>query len=185
MMGLPQAVESSSVVGTGILRLVTTAMYDNPLAVYREYNQNSTDAIAGMADSTKGKVEISIDPSERRVKIWDNGPGVSNDDAPQQLVPIGRSNKQMGSDRGFRGIGRPPLAPSGAGGWAGPRLSVCAVEAWQKRSQSTALVPLLWEGRDPIPVWLMPREIRVPVGAPASPVLMCLLFSLPSTSPAR
>ena len=62
-------------------------MYDNPLAVYREYNQNSTDAIAGMADSTKGKVEISIDPSERRVKIWDNGPGVSNDDAPQQLVP--------------------------------------------------------------------------------------------------
>ena len=99
--------------------------------------------------------------------------------------PIGRSNKQMGSDRGFRGIGRSPLAPSGADGWAGPRLSVCAVEAWQKRSQSTALVPLLWEGRDPIPVWLMPREIRVPVGAPASHVLMCLLFSLPSTSPAR
>ena len=181
MMGLPQAVESSSVVGTGILRLVTTTMYDNPLAVYREYNQNSTDAIAGMADSTKGKVKISIDPSERRVKIWDNGPGVSNDDAPQQLVPIGRSNKQMGSDRGFRGMGRSPLAPSGADGWAGARLSVRAVEAWQKRSQSTALVPLLWEGRDPIPVWLMPREIRVPVGAPAllfRPYVLAFLVAL-------
>ena len=105
-MGLPQAVESSSVIGTGILGLVTTAMYDNPLAIYREYIQNSTDAIAGMAASTEGKVEITIDPSERRVKIWDNGPGLSNDDAPRELVPIGRSNKQMGSDRGFRGIGR-------------------------------------------------------------------------------
>ena len=28
MMGLPQAVKSSSVIGTGILGLVTTAMYD-------------------------------------------------------------------------------------------------------------------------------------------------------------
>ena len=106
MTGLPQAVGSSPVIGTGILGLVTTAMYDNPLAIYREYIQNSTDAIAGMADSTEGKVEITIDPSERWLKIWDNGPGLSNDDAPQQLVPIGRSNKQMGSDRGFRGIGR-------------------------------------------------------------------------------
>ena len=106
MMGLPQTVESSSVIGTGILGLVITAMYDNPLAIYREYIQNSTDAIAGMAASTEGKVEITIDPSERRLKIWDNGPGLSSDDAPQQLVPIGRSNKQMGSDRGFRGVGR-------------------------------------------------------------------------------
>ena len=44
MMGLPQAVKSSSVIGTGILGLVTTAMYDNPLAIYREYIQNSADA---------------------------------------------------------------------------------------------------------------------------------------------
>ena len=106
MMGLPQAVKPSSVIGTGILGLVTTAMYDNPLAIYREYIQNSADAIAGMADSTESKVEITIDASERRVKIWDSGPGLSSDDAPKQLVPIGRSNKQMGSDRGFRGIGR-------------------------------------------------------------------------------
>ena len=106
MMGLPQAVKSSSVIGTGILGLVTTAMYDNPLAIYREYIQNSADAIAGMADSTESKVEITIDAFERGVKIWDSGPGLSSDDAPKQLVPIGRSNKQMGNDRGFRGIGR-------------------------------------------------------------------------------
>ena len=106
MMRLAHAVESSSVIGTGILGLVTTAMYDNPLAIYREYIQNSTDAIASTSAPTEGKVEITIDPSERRVRIVDNGPGLSSGDAPLQLVPIGRSNKQMGSDRGFRGIGR-------------------------------------------------------------------------------
>ena len=93
-------------IGAGIFGLVTAGMYDNPLAIYREYVQNSTDAIAGMAVSEGGKVVITVDPSERRVKIWDNGPGLSYDDCLQQLMPIGRSNKQMGSDRGFRGIGR-------------------------------------------------------------------------------
>ena len=61
-------------IGPGIFGLVTVGMYDNPLAIYREYIQNSTDAIASMAVSEEGKVEITIDPSERRIKIWDNGP---------------------------------------------------------------------------------------------------------------
>ena len=106
MTGLPQTSGPSPVIGPGIFGLVTVGMYDNPLAIYREYIQNSADAIANMAASEEGKVEITIDPSERRVKIWDNGPGLSYDDSLQQLVPIGRSKKQMGSDRGFRGIGR-------------------------------------------------------------------------------
>ena len=106
MTGLPQTLGPSPVIGAGIFGLVTVGMYDNPLAIYREYIQNSADAIASMAVSEGGKVEITIDPSEHRVKIGDNGPGLSYDDSLQQLVPIGRSNKQMGSDRGFRGIGR-------------------------------------------------------------------------------
>ena len=106
MTGLPQTSGPSPVIGPGIFGLVTVGMYDNPLAIYREYIQNSADAIASMAVSEEGKVEITIDPPERRVKIWDNGPGLSYDDSLQQLVPIGRSKKQVGSDRGFRGIGR-------------------------------------------------------------------------------
>ena len=106
MTGLPHKVGPSSVIGSGLFGLVTCGMYDNPLAAYREYIQNSTDAIAGMSDTNEGKVEITIDPSKREVKIWDNGPGLSYDDALRQLVPIGRSNKLMGRDRGFRGIGR-------------------------------------------------------------------------------
>ena len=97
---------SSAVVGAGVLGLVTVGMYDNPLAIYREYIQNSADAIAGLPIPEEGKVEITVDPSERSIRIWDNGSGLSYDDALQQLVPIGRSNKVMGSDRGFRGIGR-------------------------------------------------------------------------------
>ena len=96
----------SPVIGTGILGLVTVAMYQNPLAIYREYLQNSADAVAGTGVSEQGKVEIAIEPSGRRVRIRDNGPGLSYSDALHELIPIGRSNKQRGRDRGFRGIGR-------------------------------------------------------------------------------
>lgn len=101
-----QTLGASDVVGAGVLGLVTVGMYDNPLTIYREYIQNAADAIAGLPVPEEGQVKITVDPSERRIKIWDNGSGLSYDDALQQLVPIGRSNKVMGSDRGFRGIGR-------------------------------------------------------------------------------
>ena len=40
--------------------------------------------------------------------------------------------------------------------------------------------------QEPIPVWLIPREIRIPVGAPASPIPSNVLALLvPSTDPAR
>ena len=106
MTGSPQTLGPSSVIGPGIFGLVTVGMYDNPLAIYREYIQNSADAISGIAAFEGGKVEITIDRSERRIKIQDNGPGLSLDDSLKQLVPIGRSSKRVGSDRGFRGIGR-------------------------------------------------------------------------------
>ena len=106
MTRLSQTVGPSSVIGSGLFGLVTFGMYDNPLAVYREYIQNSTDAIAGMSGKNEGKVEITIDLSARQVRIRDNGPGLSYEDALRQLVPLGLSNKQIGRDRGFRGIGR-------------------------------------------------------------------------------
>ena len=106
MTGLLQAVGPSPVIGAGIFGLVTVGLYDNPLTMFREYIQNAADAIAGMTASEGGRVEITIDPPEGRIKIRDNGPGLSYDDCLQQLVSIGRSNKQLGSDRGFRGIGR-------------------------------------------------------------------------------
>ena len=92
--------------GAGLLGLVTTGMYDTPLTMYREYIQNAADAIAGSGLSGRARVDIAIDVSERRIRIRDNGPGLSPEEARKRLVPIGRSDKTLGIDRGFRGVGR-------------------------------------------------------------------------------
>lgn len=97
---------SSSLVGGGILNLVTTGTYNNPLAIYREYIQNAADAVSAAARGKRGRVEIEIDPVGMRVRIRDDGPGLSEEDALRALMPIARSQKRQGADRGFRGIGR-------------------------------------------------------------------------------
>lgn len=95
-----------TVVGDQVLGIITSAMYDDPLAVYREYIQNSADALASTSSSRQGAVVVSVDPLRRRIKICDDGPGLSEDMAVSRLVPIATSRKQRGTDRGFRGIGR-------------------------------------------------------------------------------
>ena len=92
--------------GADILNLITTGMYHTPLAIYREYIQNAADAIEGSTWRENGRVEISIDTQGRRVTIRDNGPGLTHAQAKRDLIPIARSRKRRGVDRGFRGIGR-------------------------------------------------------------------------------
>lgn len=96
----------TSMVGDGILNLVTTGMHPDPLAIYREYVQNSADAISAAKLGEHGRVEINVDPSGMRVRIRDNGPGLSEEGALAALLPIAHSLKRRGTDRGFRGIGR-------------------------------------------------------------------------------
>ena len=103
---MPDVDTSASLVGGDILSLVTVGMYDNPLAIYREYIQNAADALAAAGNIANGKVEINIDPSKLRVKIRDNGPGLCHEVAVRALLPIACSQKRRGMDRGFRGIGR-------------------------------------------------------------------------------
>ena len=92
--------------GAGLLGLVTTGMYDDPLSMYREYIQNAADAVAGSGLPGRARVDIAIDVTERRIRIRDNGPGLSREEARERLLPIGRSDKRLGIDRGFRGVGR-------------------------------------------------------------------------------
>ena len=92
-------------VGPSILGLVTSGIYDDPLAIYREYIQNSVDELSRL-DGVEGKVEITIDPRQKRVSICDNGPGLTYQECLEELVPIAQSKKCLGRDRGFRGIGR-------------------------------------------------------------------------------
>ena len=102
---MPKIDISESLVGGDIISLITAGMYIDPLAIYREYIQNAADAIATESDQ-RGRIEIEIDPVGLRLSIRDNGPGLSPEMARRALVPIARSEKKRGTDRGFRGIGR-------------------------------------------------------------------------------
>lgn len=100
------------VVGRDVLELVSSAMYVDPLTIYREYIQNAADAIdeAHAANvysrGEKGLVRIDIDSARRRVTIRDNGIGVRWQDFGQRLTALGASAKRGGAARGFRGVGR-------------------------------------------------------------------------------
>lgn len=99
-------------VGKDVLELLSSSMYVNPLAIFREYVQNATDAIddavaAGiLPDATEGKIEINLDHIDRRVVIRDNGIGLSNKDFPARMLSFGASAKRGTDARGFRGVGR-------------------------------------------------------------------------------
>ena len=92
-------------VGPEIFQLITSGMYDSPLAIYREYVQNAADSIA-LSDSPARSVRITINRPERSVTIFDNGPGLSHEQAVEALVPLAQSQKPRTLSRGFRGIGR-------------------------------------------------------------------------------
>ena len=103
---MPNNEAGTSLMGADILNLITTGMYHTPLAIYREYIQNAADAIEGSPWRDEGRVAISIDAGVRKVTIRDNGPGLTHAQAKRDLIPIARSRKRRGVDRGFRGIGR-------------------------------------------------------------------------------
>ena len=99
-------------VGKDILELLSSSMYINPLTIYREYVQNSVDAIdeaviAGLlASSDAGVIKIDLDQSSRRAYIRDNGAGASNDEFWQKMLSFGASMKRGTDARGYRGVGR-------------------------------------------------------------------------------
>lgn len=99
-------------VGKDVLELLSSSMYVNPLSVFREYVQNATDAIddavaAGILPSIEhGRIEISLDPVDRRLVIRDNGIGLANADFPARMLSFGASAKRGTDARGFRGVGR-------------------------------------------------------------------------------
>ena len=104
------------------------------------------------------------------IRCGDRSPSGGRSPTTTGPTPPGTASAVAGSRRGRRGVFC---------------CDVCAVEAWRKRSQSTTVGPLLCGRRDPIPVWLIPRDIQVPDGVPASPVHTSRPFSLPATDPAR
>ena len=102
--------EHPLIVGKDILELLSTSMYVDPMSMYREYVQNSADAVdlarsAGVLHD-RGRVEIRIDQLSRSVFIRDNGAGLGKEQFVPQLTALGGSKKRGTKARGFRGVGR-------------------------------------------------------------------------------
>ncbi|OHV15330.1 hypothetical protein BK022_19830 [Methylorubrum extorquens] len=100
------------VVGKDVLELVSSAMYVDPMTVYREYIQNAADAIDEaralklLSADEAGHVSVDVDVAGRAVRIRDNGCGIAWPDFVRRMTAIGGSAKRGSSSRGFRGVGR-------------------------------------------------------------------------------
>lgn len=99
------------IAGKFLLEILTKGMYSNPLHVYREYIQNSADAIDraisdGILSADEAEIHISIDPQKHVAFIRDNGCGIALNSAKLKLLSVGASDKDGVNERGFRGIGR-------------------------------------------------------------------------------
>lgn len=98
-------------IGKNILDNLTTGMYSDSKVIYREYIQNACDQIdkavnEGLISVREGLIDIYFDIKKRYISIEDNATGVSASKFIEDLGDIANSNKEIGKDKGFRGIGR-------------------------------------------------------------------------------
>lgn len=99
------------VFGANILENITTGMYQDSKVIYREYIQNACDQIdkavrEGLIGKNEGKIEIWLDQEKRTISIEDNATGIPSADFERTLGNVATSDKKVGEDKGFRGIGR-------------------------------------------------------------------------------
>lgn len=102
---------SPPIIGKDLLELLSSAMYVEPITIYREYIQNSIDSVdeareTGLLSENCGLVKIEIVPQSRTIRIKDNGVGIRKEDFEQRLTAFGSSLKRGSASRGFRGVGR-------------------------------------------------------------------------------
>ena len=98
-------------VGKNILDNLTTGMYSDSKVIYREYIQNACDQLdlavsLGILTADEGSVDIFTDNQKRYISIKDNATGVKASEFIKDVGDIANSNKQIGKNKGFRGIGR-------------------------------------------------------------------------------
>lgn len=98
--------------GASLLDTLTSALYADPIVVFREYVQNSVDSFTRHSRDTRDtsidlKVEIIINSKDNQIIIRDNGKGIDPNKFQDVMYGFGNSEK-MGdkSQLGFRGIGR-------------------------------------------------------------------------------
>ena len=107
--------------GANIIENLTTGMYQDSKVIYREYIQNACDQIdkaeklgiieprnpnSKYPDLGQGVIDIWLKPEDRYIVIEDNATGIKAEEFQRTLGNIADSDKIMGEDKGFRGIGR-------------------------------------------------------------------------------
>ena len=99
-------------IGKNLIKMVMFQMYGDSKLIYREYIQNSRDAIndavkMGILDKvTAGRIVVTIDRENRKIEIRDNGTGISVNRAESLLLNIADSEKDGENSAGQFGIGR-------------------------------------------------------------------------------
>lgn len=101
----------SPVIGKYVLENLTVGMYDDPCCVFREYVQNSADAIdkavsQNLITNKEGYIHIQVSKDKKSIVIEDNGTGIMESQVVSTLQNVAQSDKEIGKERGFRGIGR-------------------------------------------------------------------------------
>src|SRR6266567_300921 len=100
------------IVGKDIIELLSSAMYVDPLTIYREFLQNAADALdeaeaQGLYSEKDGpRIDLFVDLETRTVRIRDNGVGIPRNWFLRRLTSLGASKKRGTGARGFRGVGR-------------------------------------------------------------------------------
>lgn len=99
------------VFGANILENLTTGMYQDSKVIYREYIQNSCDQIdkavkEGILKPEEGRIKIWLNRDVRSIIVEDNATGIPAASFQRTLGNIADSDKRLGEDKGFRGIGR-------------------------------------------------------------------------------
>ena len=98
--------------GKNIIEMLMFNMYDECKVIYREYIQNSFDAIQQAVEKgvlpsiNDGIVNVNIDNKHKTVTIRDNGTGITLDKASATLLNIAASEKDGYSQAGQYGVGR-------------------------------------------------------------------------------
>lgn len=111
--------QKNIIVGRNLLETITSALYENPIILFREYVQNSLDAyndatkLDGKQKIDDFKVQIDIDKEHKTIVITDNGYGIDSTQIfEKEMLSFGDSSKTDRSQFiGFRGIGRISALP--------------------------------------------------------------------------
>jgi molecular chaperone HtpG len=100
-------------VGASLLETLTSALYADPIVVFREYVQNSVDSfvlVRNAGRDFKVSITINLEPSNLRTSsiiIDDNGAGIPREKFESTMYSLGNSGKKGEVGQiGFRGIGR-------------------------------------------------------------------------------